>query len=85
MTDKKVVLEILLKPGSKKEWIRKNDTGGFDIVISARPVDGKANAYLIKLLSKKLKVPQKNIEITRGAHSKKKTVSILGIDEVDFG
>lgn len=39
------------------------------IRIRAKPVDGKANAYLIKYLSKELDIPRRNIAIIKGKMS----------------
>ena len=46
------------------------------IKIKAKPVNGKANVYLIKFLSKKLSVNQSNISIVIGKSSKEKTLEI---------
>ncbi len=48
------------------------------------PVGGKANESLIKYLSKKLKVPRRDIVIVRGARNRVKTVRIyrLSKDEI---
>ncbi|TFH75378.1 YggU family protein [Gammaproteobacteria bacterium LSUCC0112] len=44
--------------------------------ISAAPVDGKANAHLIKFLANEFAVPQHNISIIKGESSKQKQISI---------
>jgi len=46
------------------------------IRIAAAPTDGKANRHLIKFLSKKFKVPQKQISIVSGQSSRQKRVRI---------
>ncbi len=74
----KTVIEIRLKPGAKNDRISLGEDRNFDIGIKARPVEGKANAYLIKMLSKLLKVSKSSIEIVKGEKSRRKVVLILG-------
>jgi len=47
------------------------------IYLTAVPVQGKANAELIKLLSKELGVSKSKIEIIKGEKNKNKIVEIL--------
>ena len=49
------------------------------IAITAPPVEGKANAHLIKFLSKRLKVPKSAITIASGELSRDKVVDVDGI------
>jgi len=46
------------------------------IRITAPPVDGKANAHIIKWFSKLFKVPKSDIEIVRGELGREKTLRI---------
>lgn len=48
----------------------------YKIRIKSAPVEGKANAELIKFLSKKLNVPQNSINIIKGTASKIKLIKI---------
>ena len=54
------------------------------IRIRAKPVDGKANAYLIKYLSKELDIPRRNIAIIKGKTSRVKVLEITNIEENDL-
>jgi len=54
------------------------------IRIRAKPVDGKANAYLIKYLSKELDIPRRNIAIIKGKTSRVKVLEITNIGENDL-
>ena len=66
--------QITVKPGSSKEQILETAPGELTVYLRARPHDGEANAALIKLLSKHFKVPKTSITITRGSHSRTKTI-----------
>ncbi len=46
--------------------------------VTAAPEDGKANAAIIKLLSKGLGIPASSMEISAGQTSRDKTVTIHG-------
>lgn len=54
---------------------------GIKIKISAQAMDGKANAELVKFLSKKLGVGRGNIEIVCGETSRDKLVQVDGISD----
>ncbi|MFW5774812.1 MAG: DUF167 domain-containing protein [Chitinivibrionales bacterium] len=75
---------IRLKPGAKKNAIKAVSTDDISIWITSRPVEGKANAHLIKLLSKALRVAQSSCTIVRGETSRTKVVAIEGIAEGDI-
>jgi hypothetical protein len=49
------------------------------IRLAAPPVDGKANAELVKFLSKFFKVPKGGVEILKGETGKLKTVLVSGV------
>lgn len=54
------------------------------IKIKAKPVEGKANVYLIKFLSKKLSVKQSDISIISGKSSREKILKINNIEGKDL-
>jgi len=54
------------------------------IKIKAKPVDGRANAYLIKYLSKKLDIPRRNIAIIKGKTSRIKVIEVIDIGKKEF-
>jgi hypothetical protein len=51
------------------------------IKIKAPPVDGKANAELVRFLAEKFGVRQSAVRILRGETAKRKMVEIDGLDE----
>ncbi len=52
---------------------------GLIVELKAKPIDGIANAELLKTLSAHFKVPKTHIKILRGATSRYKTIEIPGI------
>lgn len=65
---------VTVKPGSSQEKIVETAPGELTVYLRAKPHDGEANDALIKLFSKHFKVPKTTISITRGAHSRTKTI-----------
>ena len=47
--------------------------------LAAPPVDGAANADLIRVMAKVLGVPKSSVEVTRGHSGKSKVVRIAGL------
>lgn len=70
------VLQIKVKPNSKKQEIQTAEDGSLVVYLKSPPVDGKANAELIKLLAKEFNVAQSDVQIKSGQTSKQKRVEI---------
>ncbi|WP_135080344.1 DUF167 family protein [Terasakiella sp. SH-1] len=74
---------VRLTPKGKKnainEWKEEAEgTGVFKVSVTAVPEKGKANAALIKLLSKEWKLAKSDIEIRAGETSRNKTLLLRG-------
>ncbi|MDQ3088173.1 MAG: DUF167 domain-containing protein [Acidobacteriota bacterium] len=64
---------------SKSEIVGEHD-GALKIRLASPPVNGAANAELIKILAKKFDVAKSEVEIISGQTSKQKQVRINGLD-----
>ncbi len=84
MDNTHTVISVTVIPKSSRSEIKKRDKQ-IRVYLNSPPVDGKANAECIKLLSKKLRIPKSAITITRGERGRKKQIRIEGLapDEVD--
>ncbi len=71
-----MIISVSVKPHSERSELEKREDGSFLVHLKSAPIDGKANAEMIRLLSKYFHVPQANIVIKRGGSGKKKTVEI---------
>lgn len=69
--------QIKVKPNSKQQQIIEEPDGSLTIRLKSPPVDGKANAELIKLLADKFEVPKSAIVIKSGVSSRNKLVEVL--------
>ena len=71
-------IEIKVTPNAKKTLI-KQEEGLYKIYLQAPAVDGKANKALVKALGEYFGVKERQIEITKGLKSRRKTITIKGI------
>jgi len=69
-------LSVEVKPNSKQQKIETGENGRLIIRLKSPPVDGKANAELIKLLAQAYGVRKSQVSITSGLTSKIKQVEI---------
>ena len=67
-------IKIKVKPNSSQEKVVKNSDIEYDVWIKEKPVDGKANLELIKLLSKYF---GREVEIKSGFTSRRKIINAL--------
>ncbi|MCB1682265.1 MAG: DUF167 domain-containing protein [Rhodospirillales bacterium] len=79
-------ITIKLTPGAKKNAVTgwETDAAGerfLRVFVTVAPEKGKANAALIKLLSKHWGIPKSAISIVRGETSRVKVLEVEGIDE----
>lgn len=65
-----------LQPNASRSEFAGQHGERLKIRIKAPPVDGKANAELIKFLAKQFGVSKANVVITQGEGSRQKTVNI---------
>ena len=48
--------------------------------VAAPPVDGAANAELVRFVAQRLRVPMSTVTIAGGAGARRKTISVVGMD-----
>lgn len=82
-------LAIKLTPGASVERIDgwDVDTDGRPILkvrVRARPVEGEANAALLKLLAKALGVARSAVSLDRGGQSRLKMIRVEGLTDDDL-
>ena len=79
-----LIFNVRVIPKSSKSEIVGEHDGALKVKINAPPVDGAANAELIKVLAKQLRVSKSAVEITSGQTSKQKQIRISGIKRADL-
>ncbi|HEY0051408.1 MAG TPA: DUF167 domain-containing protein [Pyrinomonadaceae bacterium] len=79
-----LVFTVKVVPRASKSEIVGSLDGALKIRIAAPPVDGAANAELVRLLSKTFGVSKSAIEILGGQSARTKQVKISGVEAEDF-
>ncbi|QLB12408.1 hypothetical protein EV697_10151 [Bisgaardia hudsonensis] len=69
-------LRIFLQPKASRDQIVGLHDDELKITITAPPIDGKANAHLLKFLSKTFKVPKSAIILEKGELNRHKQILI---------
>jgi len=82
--DGAVIFSVRVVPRASKSEIVGEHDGALKIRIASPPVDGAANAELIKVLSKTFGVSKSEVEITSGQASKTKQVKISNVKIEQF-
>lgn len=81
-----VVMRVAIRvsPNASMNQVVFSEKEPISIRLKSAPVDGKANQELIRFLSKRLSIPQKNFTIIQGKSSKNKLLGIEGLSEDVF-
>ena len=71
-----LLLRLYLQPKASREQFVGQHGEELKIAITAPPVDGKANAHLVKFFSKQFNVAKSAINVEKGLQSRHKLVRI---------
>lgn len=82
-------LPVRLTPGASADRIDGWDVDAdgrpvLKVRVRARPVEGEANAALLKLLAKTLGVPKSAVALDRGGQSRIKMIAVDGLTTDDL-
>ena len=73
-----MIYEVKVKPGSKKGPLVLADGSKLTVYLREKPIEGAANAALIRLLAQYFDVPKTSIFIKTGQRGRMKLVEIPG-------
>jgi uncharacterized protein (TIGR00251 family) len=74
-----VRFDVQVAPRASREAVLGERDGALKVALTAPPVDGEANAALVAFLAKKLGVAKRDVHITHGTSSKRKTLEGDGV------
>ncbi|WP_395945380.1 DUF167 domain-containing protein [Brevundimonas sp.] len=82
-------LPIKLAPGASVDRIDGWDVDPegrpvLKVRVRARPVDGEANAALVKFLAKALGVSKSSVDLARGGQSRLKMIVVEGVEPAEL-
>ena len=69
-----------LTPRGGADRVERVERGLLRVRVAAAPVDGRANASLLRLLAAELDVPPSALRLAAGASSRVKVVEVEGLD-----
>jgi uncharacterized protein (TIGR00251 family) len=72
------LLAIRVQPRASRDQVLGLRGEAIAIALKAPPVDGAANAALLKLLARKLQLPLAAVELVRGATGRSKWIRVAG-------
>lgn len=73
-----VLIQVLVKPGAKMNCITGISAESVDVQVAAPPMDGEANAELIKFMAHVLKVRKSDVSLEKGSKSRTKVLAVSG-------
>ena len=73
-----VLLKLRVHPGAKRSAVNGTFGDALKLDLQAPPVDGKANAALLKFLAGKLTLPKTALSLKSGECSRDKVIRIEG-------
>lgn len=71
-----MIYQVYVKPNSKKGPLVVADGNQLTVYLREKPIEGEANAALIRLLAKHFDVPKTSVLIKTGQHGRIKLVEI---------
>lgn len=71
-----IVLALHVQPGAKRTEVEGTHGAALKVRLAAPPVDGRANAELVRFLADAFGVAQREVAIVRGETSRGKVVRI---------
>ena len=73
-----LLLVLHIQPGAKRSEITGLHGDALKIRLAAPPIEGRANEALQRFIADSFNVPLRNVELERGAQSRRKTIRVSG-------
>ena len=85
LCDDGLVLRLYIQPKASRDAIVGVHGDELKVAITAPPVDGQANAHLVKYLAKQFKVAKSQVIIEKGELGRHKQVKIIHPQNIPSG
>lgn len=79
-----VRLRVRVKPGARRERLVGAHGSALKLEVATAPERGRANEAVRRLLARALELPLRAIEISAGASSQDKTVTVVGVSTAEL-
>jgi uncharacterized protein (TIGR00251 family) len=74
--EKRVVIQVRVKPNSRESTLQEQPDGTWTARLKSRPVDGKANEELIRLIAQRFGCSRSSVSIRSGATARIKLIEV---------
>ena len=81
---KRALISVKVIPRSSRVSIQQEGANHYRVKLTAPPVEGEANEQLVRVLSKQLSIPRRQITIVSGPASRNKQVQVEGLSESEI-
>lgn len=71
-----ITLNIQVKPGASRDEVYTDTYANLIVKIRAKPIEGRANDYLIKYLAREFNISRSKIQIEKGTTSRFKRINL---------
>jgi len=73
-----LVLVLHVQPGAKRSEVSGLYGEALKIRLAAPPIEGRANAALLRFIADRFNVPLRNVELKQGGQSRHKRIIVSG-------
>lgn len=74
---------VRVVPRAARDQLGPVQEGALSVRLNAPPVEGAANAALVKLLAKRLEVAKGRVRVISGEHSRQKRLWVEGLEPAE--
>lgn len=80
-----LTIRLRVSPKASRDKVGGVHDGALRVAVTAPPVDGAANAAIVKLLAKALGVGKGALSIVRGQSGRDKLLAVAGLEPEELG
>lgn len=79
-----ILIPVQVVPRASRTGIDGEVDGALRVRLAAPPVEGAANRELLEFLSKRLRLPKRDLTLVSGERSKRKAVRVRGLSRQEL-
>lgn len=74
-------IEVYVQPRASKTEVAGLHDGRLKIRLAAPPIDGAANAELVRFIAERVGAPKSRVRVVKGEASRRKLVEVEGVEQ----
>ena len=79
-----MILRVKVQPRAKRNALAGRMEQEWKLLLTAPPVDGRANQACIEFFARGLRIPQSRVRLVAGEKSRHKVLELEGVSEAEF-